>query len=247
METAMRVGALLGSVVWLAAASGGAGAGEAHLQPKAVVELFTSQGCSSCPPADALFAELADRNDLVTLAYHIDYWDYIGWPDSFGSKENSDRQRAYAERWGSSRVYTPQLVVNGAEDVVGSRRDEVTAAIAGSSLPLPVSLSVTAKNMLKIRVDPKAGLPDAMIWLVTYRNRANVAIERGENEGETIAYTQIVTGRQLLGMWEAATGTVLKMPLDEVLVAPSTGVAVLVQEEQDGLPGQMLGAALLEP
>ena len=95
--------------------------------------------------------------------------------------------------------------------------------------------------MLEIDIAAQAGLPDALVWLVTYLDRADVAIERGENEGETIAYTQIVTGRQLSGMWEPATGTHLKLPLDEVLTAPSNGLAVLVQEERDGLPGAMLG------
>ncbi len=246
MFKARRVGALAVSVVTLAFAAWANG-GELRHQPRAVIELFTSQGCSSCPPADALLAELSERDDLVTLAYHVDYWDYIGWPDSFGAKENSDRQRAYAASWGSSRVFTPQLIVNGTDGVVGSHEDEVTAAIGRGTLPLPVSLSVTSKNMLKIKIDPQAGLPDAYVWLVTYVDRADVAIERGENEGETIGYTQIVTGRQLLGMWEAAAGTVLKLPMDEVLIPPSTGVAILVQEETDGLPGPMLGAALLQP
>jgi hypothetical protein len=241
-----RVGTLIVTAVMLASASG-AGAGEMRLMPNAVVELFTSQGCSSCPPADALFEELAQRPDLVTLAYHIDYWDYIGWPDSFGSKDNSDRQRAYAERWGSARVFTPQLIVNGAQGVVGSRREEVATAIGEAELPLPVMLSHTTDDMIEITVAAQAGLPDALIWLVTYLDRSDVAIERGENEGETIAYTQIVTGRQLLGMWEPETGTHLKLPIGEVLTEPSNGVAVLVQVEHDGLPGQMLGAALLRP
>jgi len=246
MFKALRVGALALTGLMLAGAQG-VSAGQLHLNPSAVVELFTSQGCSSCPPADAFLAELQGREDLVTLAYHVDYWDYIGWPDSFATKEHSDRQRAYAASWGSARVYTPQLIVNGTDGVVGSHRDEAMAAIGRAALPLPVSLTVTPKNMLKIKIDPQAGLPDAYVWLVTYVDRADVAIERGENEGETIAYTQIVTGRQLLGMWEAAAGTVLKMPLDEVLTAPNTGVAILVQEETDGLPGPMLGAALLQP
>jgi hypothetical protein len=246
MFKALRVGALAVAGLVLAGAPG-ASAQQLHENPTAVVELFTSQGCSSCPPADALFAGLQNRDDLVTLAYHVDYWDYIGWPDSFGAKENSDRQRAYAESWGSSRVFTPQLIVNGTDGVVGSHEDEVTEAIGKATLPLPVTVAITPKKMLKITIEPKAGLPDAYVWLVTYVDRAQVAIERGENQGETIAYTQIVTGRHLLGMWEAAAGTVLKMPMDEVFTGANTGVAILVQQETDGLPGPMLGAALLQP
>jgi hypothetical protein len=219
-----------------------AGAAEIRSNPKAVVELFTSQGCSSCPKADVKFAELGARQDVIALAWHVDYWDYIGWPDTFGNAANSDRQRAYAESWGSSRIYTPQLIVNGLKGVVGSRDKEVEAALTEATLPLPVKLELKG-DMLKVSVAPQAGTSAAIVWLVTYKDRAAVAIERGENAGKTIDYTQIVTGRQMLGMWEGAEGTVLKLPLSELSANGSNGAVILVQSDKDGLPGPILGAA----
>src|SRR5690606_29405827 len=127
--------------------------------PRAVVELFTSQGCSSCPPADALLTSLAQREDVVALAYHVDYWDYIGWEDTFGDKGFSDRQRAYARSWGSSRMFTPQMVVNGAEGVVGSRRDAVHDAVTSAHLPLAVGLEAHG-DMLRVVVPADPGLED---------------------------------------------------------------------------------------
>ncbi len=213
--------------------------------PKAVVELFTSQGCASCPPADALLTSLAEDEGVIALAYHVDYWDYVGWPDTFGSADNSDLQRSYAKGWNSSRIYTPQMVINGTKDVVGSRRNEVQSALDAAALDLPVDIT-TSNRMLKIAVPPRAGEQDAVVWLVTYRDRAEVQIDSGENAGKSMVYTQVVTKRQLLGMWEAATGAQLKLPLDEVLDDTSSGVAVLVQQDNDGLPGPIIGAAAFE-
>ena len=218
-------------------------AGEIKLAPKAVLELFTSQGCSSCPKADAMLDEMSKRPDVVALAYHVDYWDYIGWEDTFGAKENSDRQRDYAESWGSSRIFTPQLVVNGKGGLVGSKRDAVNGALGSASLPLDVKLSEAPDDMLQVSVPAKAGEPDAMIWLVTFLDRADVTIERGENEGKQVAYTQIVTGRQVLGMWKADAGAELTLPLAEVLTGRSNGAAILIQQDRDGLPGPIVGAA----
>jgi len=213
--------------------------------PKAVVELFTSQGCASCPPADALLSSLAGDADVIALAYHVDYWDYVGWPDTFGSSDNSNLQRSYAKGWNSSRIYTPQMVINGTKDVVGSRRNEVQTALDAAVLSLPVEINMTS-HMLKIVVPPRPGDKDAVIWLVTYRDRAEVQIDSGENAGKSMIYTQVVTKRQLLGMWEAATGAQLKLPRDEVMDENSTGVAVLVQQDDNGLPGPIIGAAAYE-
>lgn len=240
---------LLGLVLALAAtitAAGAASAEPLHIQPKAVVELFTSQGCASCPPADALLTALAERDDVVALAYHVDYWDYVGWKDTFAEEAYSDRQRAYAKSWGSSRIYTPQMVVNGARPVVGSRRNEVQQAIGRASLPLAMDLTLNG-DLLKISMPPRTDLSDAVVWLVTYMDRADVKIDSGENAGKSMVYTQVVTGRQVLGMWESETGAELKLPLGEVLGAANTGIAIVVQQERGGLPGAILAAAAYEP
>lgn len=216
-----------------------------RLHPKAVVELFTSQGCSSCPPADELLTELSGRDDIVALAYHVDYWDYIGWTDTFGAPDNSDRQRAYAARWGSSRIYTPQMVINGKTDVVASRQGEVWKALEHSELKLPVDLSAT-EEMITISIAGRENAEPAMIWLVTYLDAAEVAIERGENGGKTMLYSHVVTGLQPLGVWDPKNGAEIRMPLSEVLSGENDGVAVIVQEEKEGLPGAIIGAALYE-
>ena len=222
-----------------------ASADSTRVRPKAVVELFTSQGCSSCPPADALLTGLSEQDDVIALAYHVDYWDYVGWKDTFANAAFSDRQRAYADSWGSSRIYTPQMVVNGQKGVVGSRRNEVMSALDGSSLPLGVDIA-RADDMLNISIAPDAALGNAVVWMVTYLDRADVAIDTGENAGKSMVYTQVVTNRQVLGMWESTTGAHIKLPIPEVLADSSTGIAVIVQQEKDGMPGPILGAAAFE-
>ncbi len=217
-------------------------AGEIKQNPRVVVELFTSQGCSNCPAADALLEELSKKSDVIGLAYHVDYWDYRGWPDTFGSKAHSDRQRDYNTAWGSSRIFTPQMVVNGRDGVVASRKRDVGAAVDKAGLDLPVTLTAQG-DMLEITIPPDAGLGDAMVWLVSYLDRADVMIERGENEGKTVVYSQIVMDRQVLGMWEPGTGAHFKLPLAEVLASPANGAVILVQQEEAGLPGRILGAA----
>jgi Uncharacterized secreted protein len=246
MSSRIALAFIAGTALSLALA-GAPGAESAPAQPRAVVELFTSQGCSQCPPADALLTSLAERGDVVALAYHVDYWDYIGWEDTFAHKGFSDRQRAYAKSWGSSRIYTPQMVVNGAEGVVGSKRDAVQDALASAQLPLAVDLSPQG-DMLAVRVPADETLADANIWLVRYMVRADVAIDAGENAGKNMVYTQVVTDRQILGMWEAETGAEIKLPLAGLQGdAPgNTGLAVLVQNERNGLPGPILGAAFYE-
>jgi hypothetical protein len=220
-------------------------AAEIRDHPRAVLELFTSQGCSSCPSADAKLMDLQKQADFITLAYHVDYWDYIGWTDTFGAKANTDRQKAYAQSWGSSMIYTPELVVNGLKGVVGSRDKDVSGALGAAKLAVPVSLAVSDK-MLSITVDPGAAGGEAAIWLVTFKDRQSVAIDRGENSGRTMDYTQIVTGRQMLGMWDPASGTHLKLPLSEIMTGGANGAAILVQTDKDGLPGPIIGAASVQ-
>ncbi|WP_374623020.1 DUF1223 domain-containing protein [Devosia sp.] len=221
-----------------------AAAGELRQGPRAVVELFTSQGCSSCPKADAMLAELGERGDIVALAYHVDYWDYVGWEDTFGERAFSDRQRDYAQSWGSSRIFTPQLIVNGAGGVVASKQEAVDAALARAALPVLVGLSCDDDDkLMTITISGGDDQMEGVVWLVTFIDRAEVDIERGENKGRKIAYTQIVTGRQVVGMFRPGSEGQIRLPLDEVLTGKANGVAILVQQEREGLPGPILGAA----
>ncbi|MEX0860590.1 MAG: DUF1223 domain-containing protein, partial [Cucumibacter sp.] len=152
----------IGLVAAMALGATGAPAGETKERPRVVLELFTSQGCSSCPPADALLEELGGRDEVVALGYHVDYWDYIGWADTFGSPAYSDLQRDYARSFGERRIYTPQLVVNGEMHVVGSRRDEVMAALDTYRLVLPVKLSQDGE-FLSIEIGGDTTCPEAVV------------------------------------------------------------------------------------
>lgn len=229
--------AALGSI-----SAGAATAEEMRTDTRAVIELFTSQGCSSCPPADALLAEMAKRDDVVALAYHVDYWDYIGWPDTFGDAAYSDLQRAYADSWNAPRIYTPQLIVNGTSDVVGSRRAEIGDVLDAASLPMTIDIRCE-DDVMYASIAPQPGMGSAVVWLVTFKSSAEVAIERGENRGRTISYAQIVTDRQAMGIWDPEEGLDMKLPLNDIMREDSDGVALVVQQENDGLPGPVIAAA----
>lgn len=219
-------------------------ADEMVINPVAVVELFTSQGCSSCPPADAILSELSGSDDVLALAYHIDYWDYIGWKDTFAKAAFSNYQRAYAQSWNKDRIYTPQMVVNGEMDVVGSRQGEVNSALADANLP--VNMILEKQDMaLNVVIDAQDGMPDATLWLVTFKSTAEVMIERGENRGKTIDYSQIVTDRRAIGMWTAKDGARLRLPINDLMTEGSDGIALVLQEDAQGLPGAILAAGSL--
>src|SRR4051794_7450945 len=168
--------------------------------PKAVVELFTSQGCSSCKAADDYFGELATRGDVVALSFHVDYWDYLGWRDTLGLPESTLRQKQYAEVHGSRRIYTPQMTINGSTDLVGSDRVGVDAAIAAGSLSVPVSMR-RGPGTVEIEVGEKAvpGRRPTTIRLVLFASEAEVAIARGENAGSTISYYNVVRAIRPIG------------------------------------------------
>lgn len=210
--------------------------------PSVVLELFTSQGCPNSPPADALFSRLAGRRDVIALAYHVNYWDYVGWKDTFAKPESTDLQRDYSQLLGNRGLYTPQLVIDGTTDAVGSDQSAIDRAIASSRLDRSVDLTVAdGAFTVKIAADP--GASSATVWLVTFRTRASVAIERGDNQGKTLEYANIVTERRAVAMLETGEGVFLKFPLADVLDGTDTGAAILVQEDRDGLPGQIRGAA----
>ena len=219
-------------------------AGEAA-EPKAVIELFTSQGCSSCVPADAYLAELAGRDDVMALSLHVDYWDYLGWRDTLGLRENSERQRAYAEVRGGQRIFTPQITVNGRTDLVGSDRAAAEAAIAKSSLPLPVEIYRGAGTVeIEVAASPLPHRVPATIRLVLMTTRAEVEIARGENAGTTVAYKNVVREMRPIGMWDGAE-VKITLPEDELMGDGVDGCAVIVQEDLPNGPGAILGAATL--
>lgn len=204
-----------------------------------VVELFTSQGCSSCPPADALLGRLAEDPSLLALSFHVHYWDYLGWKDPFSSEENTRRQRAYASSLGD-RVYTPQMVVDGAVSLVGSDERAVRSAIARakqSAAKIPVTLAA-AGGALDVRIPAASG--NGGVWEVRFRRRAVTAVGAGENAGRTIANANNVTALTRLGAWggEAWTHRISPPPSGD------EGVAVLLQ---DSASGRILGAAAVWP
>lgn len=215
--------------------------------PKAVLELFTSQGCSSCPPADALFAEYAARADVLALSLPVDYWNYLGWEDTLASHENTERQRGYALARGDRQVYTPQIVVDGVDHVVGSDRTAIDAAIAAHAGDAAVPLSLTlGSDALTVSVGEAQSAIGARgtLWLVMFTRSQTVEIGRGENSGRTVTYHNVVKAMRRIAMWKGQPLSV-DLPLVELKEAGADGCAAFLQmETQAGLPGRMLGAAL---
>lgn len=207
-----------------------------------VVELFTSQGCSSCPPADAFLQDLLGGKGVIALTYHVDYWDYLGWRDTLGSAENSQRQYDYARTRGDMDVYTPQMIVNGGKHFVGSDRHAVLGAIERSRAepPLPVALALTETKMeLVVDIGASAAAMDATLWLMPMVPRISVKILKGEIAGQEITYRNIVRATLPAGMWSGEAKT-LKLPKDGVLTRESKGCIALLQK---GKVGPVLGAA----
>ncbi len=203
----------------------------------AVVELFTSQGCSSCPPADVLLGELARRGDVVALAYHVDYWDHLGWKDPFASAAATDRQRLYARHLRLSSLYTPQMVVDGAVDVVGLDRHAILAALAGPRQGPDIRV-ILENGMVKVAVAAGKAAAASDVVLVAYSEEAETKVKRGENAGRSLKEYGIVRAVYPLGNW---TGGATSYTVDASKVdGDATAVAVLVQEPGQG---RILGAA----
>jgi len=198
-----------------------------------VVELFTSQGCSACPPADAILAEIAGRPGVIALALHVDYWDYLGWKDSFGHAAHSRRQRAYAKAAGSRSIYTPQIIVQGADRVVGADRPAVEALIAAHGARPPAAAIEVERDGDRLRVGlaPVAagGAGPSEIYLVRYRAAERVAIAHGENAGHEIDYANIVTDWSPVARWDGLSAVDL-----DLAVTGAEPLAVIVQRERLG-------------
>jgi hypothetical protein len=211
--------------------------------PPVVVELYTSQGCSSCPPADQYLTELAMRPDVLALSLHVDYWDYIGWKDPFGSPMNTERQRDYASTLGLRYVFTPQIIVDGRDSVVGSDHMAVESAIAAArAQEKPVRISFRPDDG-GVAVIAAGTAPDqgATVWLAIYDKEHLTEVKRGENTGRSIRNTNVVRSFERLGTW---MGEALEIPLNlgNAAARGRSGCAVIVQEARSG---RVIGAAVM--
>lgn len=213
-----------------------------------VVELFTSQACSSCPTADALLKTYADRPDVVALTLPVDYWDYLGWKDTLASPKFSARQRAYAKARGDGRVYTPQVVVNGLKHALGSSEKDIDKAIAVTTPqidPARVGVRVrSGKEHLVIELEAARDTTkaaEATIWLALIRRQVEVKIKRGENHGKIGVYHNVVREWTPVGIWNGTAATI-KLAHHAVKQSGADGCAIILQH---GDAGAIVGAALL--
>jgi hypothetical protein len=216
-------------------------------ETRAVVELFTSQGCSSCPAADKVLGELAQDPTIVAMSVPIDYWDYLGWKDTLANPAHTARQRGYAKIRGDRQVYTPQVVVNGSLHVLGSDKVAIEKAIAtsrrsGSPLSLPVTIAA-AGDRLTIAVPEGKPERGAEVWLCSITKIVPVSIGRGENRGKTITYYNVARRWQKLGDWSGKPAS-WTIPLSDIKAAEADAVAVLVQSGSAEHPSTTLGAAM---
>jgi hypothetical protein len=198
--------------------------------PAVVVELFTSQGCSSCPPADALLGELARRPDIVALAYHVDYWDDLGWKDPFSIPEATQRQRGYVKRLSRAGAFTPQAVVSGDTSLIGSNRKEMNQAIAMDRDALAIDLSKAGAN-LSIRF-PESWKEAMDVYVVSYLGHATTPVGRGENAKKSLQEFNVVRSFKRLGRWNGKPQT-MSVPL-ATFPRDATAVAVLLQRQGQG-------------
>ena len=232
-----------------------AGADEAAVpaRPLGVVELFTSQGCNSCPPADEFFAELAAKPDIVALSYHVDYWDYLGWQDTLSRKENTERQYEYMRAFNGRSVYTPQAVINGRTHVNGANRAAVADELAGmekagKGMQVGIKVSRSDDGIMIDAGDATGGAgnaaPNAHVVIVYFDAPRTVAIDKGENDGRKLTYWNAVSDIQTAGMWHGKAQR-YELPMSEI-AKKKGGCAVLLQSVgKDGLPGPILGAAVI--
>ncbi len=206
----------------------------------AVLELYTSQGCSSCPPADKLLQQYARRQDIVALSFNVDYWDYLGWKDTLGRADHSKRQRTYARARGDGEVYTPQIVVNGRAHAVGSISRQINSAIATTTkgrrhatVPLKVDLR-NGRLRVEVGADEATTVAEsATIWLAAVRRKVTVPVRHGENRGRELTYYNVVLRLTPIGMWSGKK-TIIELKDEDVLQGKADTCAVLVQSGKGG-------------
>ncbi|RAH99448.1 DUF1223 domain-containing protein [Acuticoccus sediminis] len=212
--------------------------------PKAVLELFTSQGCSSCPSADKLIAQYARRDDVLAMTLPVKLWDYLGWSDTLATEINTKRQMAYSVARGDRDVYTPQLVINGETAMLGSDKDAIDQEVATSDLPLPIDLSLN-NGVLEIDLgDAEIDAESATIWLMVLDDRVHVPVSAGENRGRKLDYYNVVRDMRPVGIWKGQP-IKLELPLSDVEKHATSGCVVIAQVDTFKGPGRIVGAAQL--
>jgi len=219
----------------------------AHAETRGVIELFTSQGCSSCPAADKLVGELARDPSLVSLSLPIDYWDYLGWKDTLADPRNTARQKAYSKTRGDREVYTPQVVVNGSLHALGSDQTAIEKAIAKSrqnpgTMSLPLTLSIAGGHLTVTVPDGGEIHNGAEVWICGLAKAITVPIKRGENQGKTITYHNVARRWLKLDAWNAKART-WTVPIRDFTGEGIDAAAVMVQNGTVEKPSAMLGAA----
>ncbi|MEO3389431.1 DUF1223 domain-containing protein [Mesorhizobium sp. CAU 1741] len=240
----------LAAAAYLLVLPSGAIAGEDVKKPRAVVELFTSQGCTSCPKADAMLTEMVAQGDVVALAYHVDYWDYLGWRDTLANPDNTARQQEYSRTFGNRSVYTPQVVVNGRKQINGTKRLKINHAIdrmegTAHGMTVDVDISYRDESIVIETGDAGKTVEDAQIVLIYFKPATKVEIAQGNNTGRSFTYVNAVAGFHSVGMWDGSA-TKLELPISEMAKKGAGGCAVLVQKMlPDGLPGPILGSAII--
>ena len=241
----------LGAAAMVGLQSGGSPS-KAYAMPKSgpvVVELFTSQGCNSCPPAEAFLNDLAKRDDVIALEYHVDYWDYIGWKDPFAKAVYTERQRRYAREFESRYVYTPQMVIDGMAHEVGSRRSAVEARIETASMqrkldagdqPPMVTMTGEASGDMQVTVSGAPNVDKSYnVMLVAFDREHITEVRSGENAGKKLRNSHVVRRMAKLGEW---SGDAVTYKIDPVLLEGDGGCAIIVQ---DGQAGQIIAANMM--
>jgi len=222
-------------------------------KPKSLIELFTSQGCNSCPPANALLKKYIARDDVIAISLPVDYWDYLGWPDTFGKAQFSKRQRHYALNRRDGQVYTPQIVANGVTHAVGSRPNAINDAIRKSyptisrkQIPINLKLEGNKLTVYPVKTIPSpAHISDTKIkttvWLALTNKKVTIPVPRGENRGKTITYYNVVRELKSVGNWNGKPVTI-SLPENHGMADKSDGCVVFLQV---GNAGPIIAAAEL--
>ncbi|MBR1214536.1 DUF1223 domain-containing protein [Bradyrhizobium sp. JYMT SZCCT0180] len=220
----------------------------AHADPRAVVELFTSQGCSSCPPADEIIGELAKDPNVIALSMPIEYWDYLGWKDTLADSRFSARQKAYSQMRGDRDVYTPQVIVNGSAKVVGSDRAGIDSAIqhtqkATGVMSVPVTMTLSGKHInVSVAASNAPTSSQGEVWICSVSKAVPISIGRGENRGRQVTYYNVVRNILKVGDWNGNSGS-WTVPLENISRDGVDAAVVYVQDGNREKPGPMLGAA----